>query len=98
MDTNEREHRITVKIANLEPFKIPVAQSEESFYRQVIARINDNVNRLCYSPTPESVEVALAKVALYYATMLYHRTNVINSQASLLDEFEKKLDALIADM
>ena len=40
-------------------------------------------------------DVALAKVTLYYATMLYRRTNLMNNQAELLREFEARLDSLL---
>lgn len=91
----DKEHRITVKIADIEPFKIGVSESEESFYRQVIERINENVHRLQYNASPDSTEVAVAKVALYYATMLYHRSNLMNSQSKLLEDFEHQLDELL---
>ncbi|MDE5631925.1 MAG: hypothetical protein K2L92_09250 [Muribaculaceae bacterium] len=94
MDDN-REHRITIKIAGVEPFRLPVSESEESFYRLVIKRINENVDRLSYGAAADPQPVALAKVALYYATMLYRQTNMINSQARMLADFEERLDALL---
>lgn len=92
---NDKEHRITVIIADIEPFKIGVSESEESFYRQVIERINENVRRLQYNASPDSTPVAVAKVALYYATMLYHRSNIMTAQTKLLENFEKELDELL---
>ena len=86
-----KEHRITIKIAGVEPFKLPVPEDEESFYRLVIGRINSNVDRLSYGVNA----VALAKVTLYYATMLYRQTNLINSQSELLEDFEKRIDRLL---
>lgn len=94
MDDN-REHRITIKIAGVEPFRLPVSENEESFYRLVIKRINENVDRLSYGAAADPQPVALAKVALYYATMLYRQTNMINSQARMLADFEERLDALL---
>ena len=70
----DKEHRITIRIADIEPFKLPVAQSEESFYRMVAGKINENVDRLRFGANADSDGVALAKVTLYYATMLYRRT------------------------
>lgn len=90
-----KEHRITIRIAGVEPFKLPVAESEESFYRYVIQRINENIERLCYGVNADTKAVALAKVALYYATMLYRQTNTINARAALLEDFEKRLDELL---
>ena len=76
----DKEHRITIRIADIEPFKLPVAQSEESFYRMVAGKINENVDRLRFGANADSDGVALAKVTLYYATMLYRRTNLMNNQ------------------
>ena len=91
----DKEHRITIRIADIEPFKLPVAQSEESFYRMVAGKINENVDRLRFGANADSDGVALAKVTLYYPTMLYRRTNLMNNQAELLREFEARLDSLL---
>ncbi len=91
----QREHKITIKIADVEPFRLPVPENEESFYRHVIERINKNVDKLSFGAHADSREVALAKVALYYATMLYRQTNLINAQAALLSDFEKRIDSLL---
>ncbi len=76
----DKEHRITIRIADIEPFKLPV---------------NENVDRLRFGANADSDGVALAKVTLYYATMLYRRTNLMNNQAELLREFEARLDSLL---
>ncbi len=94
----DKEHRITIKIADIETFKLPVSESEESFYRMVVQRINDNVDRFRYGANADSTAVALAKVALYYATMLYRRTNQMNSQAEMLRSFEERIDSLLESM
>lgn len=95
MEKQKEEHRITVKIADAPAYKLAVKESEESFYRQVIANINANVDKLRYSANADSSEVALAKVTLYYATMLYRQTKTINDREKLLDDFEARIDALL---
>ncbi|MBP3536590.1 MAG: cell division protein ZapA [Muribaculaceae bacterium] len=90
------QHLITVKIAGAEPFKLPVAESEESFYRYVIDRINENLQKFRYGANADTENIALAKVALYYATMLYQKTELIRSQSGMLDEFEARIDRLLA--
>ena len=50
----DKEHRITIRIADIEPFKLPVAQSEESFYRMVAGKINENVDRLRFGANADS--------------------------------------------
>lgn len=93
---NAKQHLITVKIAGSEVFKLPVAENEESFYRYVIERINDNCNHFRFGPHADSPSVALAKVTLYYATMLYRQTEQVNRQSALLDDFEARIDSLLA--
>ena len=93
--TQQKEHRITIKIADADPFRLPVREDEESFYRHVIEQINKNVSRFLYGPKADSPSAALAKVTLYYAVMLYRQTNLINSEAELLQSFEDRIDALL---
>jgi len=91
----QKEHRITIKIADADPFKLPVKEDEESFYRHVIEQINANVNKFLYGPNADTPSVALAKVTLYYGTLLYRQANLINNQAEMLKDFEEKIDKLL---
>lgn len=91
----QKEHRITVKITGADSFKLPVAENEESFYRVVIENINKNINGLCLGSNAEKPSVALAKVALYYATILYRQTTMLNNQAQMLRDFEARIDELL---
>ena len=95
MMNQQKEHRITIKIADADAFKLPVREDEESFYRHVIEQINSNVNRFRFGANADTPSVALAKVTLYYATMLYRQTNLINNQAEMLQAFEEKIDKLL---
>lgn len=92
------EHNITIKIADVEPFKLRITQSEEPFYRMVLDKFNTNVDRFRYGIASDSTAVALCKVGIYYATMLYKRTHQINSQAEMLRSFEERLDSLLEGM
>ncbi len=89
-------HRITVNIVGVEPFKLPVKENEESFYRSIIERINENCKNLIYGGSGDTPNVALAKVALYYADMLYRQTRQVQEQRSLLQSFEERIDTLLA--
>ena len=84
-------HSITVKIAGVDSFKLPVKENEESFYRSIIERIN-----LIYGASGDKPTVALAKVALYYADMLYRQTKQLQEQKTLLQDFESRLDQLLS--
>ncbi len=91
----QKEHKITVKIIGADSFKLPVAESEESFYRAVIDKINKNINGLCLGANADSPTVALAKVALYYAEILYRQTTMLKTQTQLLRDFEARIDELL---
>lgn len=93
--TPQKEHRILIKIADVEPFRLPVKEDEEAFYRHVVEQINNNVNRFRYGANSDTGAVALAKVALYYATMLYRQTNLLNAQSDMLQGFEDRIDKLL---
>lgn len=90
------EHNITVKIVGAEPFKLPVKENEESFYRSIIERINENCKNLIYGASGDTPDVAIAKVALYYAVMLYRQTRQVQDQKQLLQSFEERIDDLLA--
>lgn len=92
------EHKITIQIADIETFQLPVAKSEESFYQMVIEKINDNVNRFHYGVHADSTPVALAKVALYYATLAYRQNDKINAQSEMLHNFEERLNGLLESL
>ncbi len=91
----QNEHRITIKIADVEAFKLPVEENEESFYRRVIEQINKNMTPFTFGAHSDSSQVALAKVTLYYATMLYRQTSLLNSQSEMLRSFEERIDKLL---
>lgn len=92
---SEKEHSISIKIGDVEGFRLPVPESEESFYRSVIASINKNYNKFRFGSNPDSPGVALAKVTLYYAVMTYRSSEQINSERRLLNQFEARIDELL---
>lgn len=95
MMNKQKEHRITIKIADADAFKLDVKEDEESFYRHVIEQINRNVGRFRFGANADTPSAALAKVTLYYAVMLYRKTNLINSEAEMLQRFEERIDELL---
>lgn len=74
---------------------MPIAESEEAFYRMVVEKFSSNVDRFRLGAAADSTEVALCKVGIYYATLLYKRTHQINMQADMLRTFEERLDSLL---
>lgn len=95
---SSNKHRITVQIPGAKPFKLPVEENEESFYRKTIELIVGNCNRLRYGANAESDDIVLAKVALYYAIMYYRKSELVRNQGVLLDSFEQHLDSLLSSL
>ena len=93
--TKQKENKILIKSADADAFMIPVKEGEESFYRTVTEQINANVNRFRFGANSDTSAVALAKVTLYYATMLYRQANLINNRAEMLKSFEERIDRLL---
>ncbi len=46
------QHEMIIRIAGAEPFRLPVAEDEESFYRYIIERINENLQSSASARTP----------------------------------------------
>lgn len=89
-------HRITVQIPGAAAFKLPIGEDEESFYRKTIKAIENNCNRLRFGKDADPDDIALAKVALYYAIMYYRKCELLRSQGLLLEDFENRIDNLLA--
>ena len=94
----QKKHKITVQIADVPSFKLPVDASEESFYRHIIEQLNNLWMSIRYGGvSSETSEVALAKVALYYAEMYYRKSALLKAQGRMIGDFEKSLDAFLED-
>ena len=94
----QTKHNLTVKIADVEPFKLKVAETEEAFYRHIIEKLNRIWAKMHYGAVGESSQVALAKTALYYAEMFYRKSALANEQSRQLENFEQELDKLLRDL
>lgn len=91
----KRENKILIKITGVDSFRLRVREDEESSYRYIVDKINENVHRFQSGVNGDSPSVALAKVAIYYATLLFEKSKHIASQQALLEDFEKNLDSLL---
>lgn len=97
-EENERYHRLTVQIADVQPFKLQIRASEETFYRQIIEQLNKLWLKIHYGPGGAPSSIALAKVALYYAEMAHRKAALANDQSKALADFEEQLDKMLRDM
>lgn len=96
--TEDPKHNITARIADVAPFKLLVAESEEPFYRYIIEQLNRLWTKIHYGAGGVPSEVALAKVALYFAEMYYRKSALATSQADSLADFETRLDELLREL
>lgn len=92
---NEKKHRFTAKIADVEPFGFNIAQSEEPVFRRAEYHVNELWRKMCREQPGRTSHYVLAKVALAFAELYYRKAEQLNSQTELLDGFEKELDSLI---
>ncbi len=97
MDESNRRHNITARIADVEPFKLLVPESEEAFYRYIIEQLNKLWNKMHFGPGGVPSQMALAKVALYFAEMYYRKASLASEQSKAMAEFEQELDRLLRD-
>ena len=87
--------RITIKIADVEPFQIEVKREEEKIYRKAVDLINRTWNQLRQSNKNESSHFVLAKTALSVGELYYRKSGEIEAQSRMIDDFEKQLDKLL---
>lgn len=79
----------------MEPFKLLVPEDEEQFYRYIIEQLNNLWKKMRFGPGAVPSEVALAKVALYFAEMFYRKSALAAQQSRVLDDFEQQLDKVL---
>ncbi|MBD5182294.1 MAG: hypothetical protein K2F99_01315 [Muribaculaceae bacterium] len=92
---SEKEYNIFIKIGDFDGFHLKVSESEESFYRSIVANINKYYNQLTFGRNSVSPEVALSKVTLMFAELYYRRMKQQNSERTLLEQFEARIDGLL---
>lgn len=98
--TNEdaQRHRFTAKIADAEPFAFMIELSEEPIYRRAAYMVNTQWKKYMESQPGKSSHYALAKTALAFAELYYRKSEQLNAQTALLDDFEKELDKILLAM
>ena len=97
-DDEIRRHNITARIADVEPFKLLVPETEDAFYRYIIEQLNKLWSKMHYGPGGVPSQMALAKVALYFAEMYYRKSALATDQSKVLDDFERELDKMLRDI
>lgn len=95
---NKKQHKITLKIADTEPFAFETTLEEEPIYRKAAYHVNQFWETMRAKQPDESSHFILAKVALAFAEVYYRKLAQLEAQSKLIDDFEKDLDGILMRM
>ena len=91
----QNEHRITIKIADVEPIHFEIDRDEEIVYRKAEYHVNKLWSEWRQANKNKSSQEVLARVALAFAELYYRKSDQLEGQARMIDNFEKQLDDLL---
>ena len=94
----DKRHRFTATIADVEPFVFTIPASEEAIFRKAAYHVNSLWQKMKADQPGKSSHYVLAKVALAFAELYYRKSEQLTSQSKMLDEFEQQLDCLLMKM
>ncbi len=98
MNEEEKRHRFTATIADVEPFVFSITLSEEPIFRKAAFHVNELWRKMQQDQPSKSSHYALAKVALAFAELYYRKSEQLAAQSKMLDEFERELDEILLTM
>lgn len=87
--------RVTLKIADVEPIHFEIDRAEEIVYRKAEYHINKLWADWRQAHKTKSSHEVLARVALAFAELYYRKSDQLESQAQMIDNFEQQLDSLL---
>lgn len=91
----EKKHRFTAQIADVEPLVFNITLAEEPIFRKAAYHVNEFYNRMMAESAGKPTSYALAKVALAFAELYCRKSEQLAAQSKMLDEFEQTLDRLL---
>lgn len=97
MMNEEKKHKFTAKIADVEPFVFHINLDEEEMFRKAAYHCNELSRRFQALQPDKSSDYILAKVALAFAELYYRKSEQLQAQSRMLDEFEKTLDNVLLE-
>ena len=86
---------VTIKIADAEPIHFEIDRKEEIVYRKAEYHINKLWADWRKGLKNKSSHEILARVALAFAELYYRKSEELEGQAQMIDNFEKQLDELL---
>ncbi len=87
--------RVTLKIADVEPIHFEIDRAEEIVYRKAEYHINKLWADWRQVHKTKSSHEVLARVALAFAELYYRKSDQLDAQAHMIDDFEQQLDSLL---
>ena len=93
----EKKHRFTAQIADVEPFVSYITLAEEPVFRKAAYHVNDLWRKMSKTMPEKSSQYTLAKVALAFAELYYRKSEQLAMQSKLIEEFETTLDKVLLE-
>lgn len=91
----DKKLNITIKIADTEPIHFEIDREEESIYRKAEYHINKMwADFKGIQPGWDNTRI-LPRIALAFAELYYRKSEKLDMQKSMLDDFEKNLDEIL---
>lgn len=87
--------RVTIKIADVEPIHFDIDRNEEMVYRKAEYHVNKLWAEWLKANKNKSSHETLARVALAFAELYYRKSDELEKQARMIENFEKQLDELL---
>ncbi len=91
----DKLHRFTAHIADVEPFVFNIKLSEEPVFRRAVYHVNEFWTKMSREQPGKDSHYILAKVALAFAELYYRKADQMVEQQRLMEDFEQKLDSLL---
>lgn len=90
-----KRHKFTAVIADAEPIVFTIEAQEEAVFRKAASHVNELWRKMQADQPHKSSHYALAKVALAFAELYYRKSEQLERQSRLLEEFEHSLDDIL---
>lgn len=87
--------KVTIKIADVEPVHFDIDRAEEPVYRKAAYHLNKLWANWREVHKQKSSHEVLALVALAFAELYYRKSDQLQAQSEMIDDFEHKLDEIL---
>ncbi len=95
---NENKNRFTAVIADVEPITFVITPEEEQIFQKASYHVNDVWRKMQKDQPCKSSHYILAKVALAFAELYYRKSEQLNAQSQMLEDFERDIDSILLSM